>query len=254
MSRVATAKSSISPRKRTLVQRCSVALGEADDVCLVLHNDRHHFNIHQADKIAQGLLMACLRSSNHFFPMPWEDGIVMAIFQAGEKGPHDFVDETWYEDDGIVPTYRFHSSGWMYMASDEDPNHSANVIWIQTLQDGEIEFTARNHTYQLRPSQAVSLCNSLSKFANSLEYREWRVWDKLVRWHETPGITNAVSAVSKEKLNNYVRNYREVPWPDLSNLEYWQRLGCDIGTIEYINSPKHAEVLRSLRGLSKDAS
>ncbi|WP_216824358.1 hypothetical protein, partial [Klebsiella pneumoniae] len=66
MSRAAKAKSAILPRKRTLVERCSVTPGEADDVCIAFNNDTYRFAIYQADKIAQGLLMACLRSSNPF--------------------------------------------------------------------------------------------------------------------------------------------------------------------------------------------
>jgi hypothetical protein len=85
----------------------------------------------QVDAIAQGLLMALLRTGLDMTQMPWVGGVEKVTRDEGTRRPLMFSDDTWY---GANPTFAFFGVCWLYEGAGEDPDYPANAMCIQGLR------------------------------------------------------------------------------------------------------------------------
>lgn len=151
---------------------CTIAMSLGASQCQV--------SARQADAIAQGLLMAVMRTGMEISSMPWIFGRVLNVSSYNDdRVALSFSDDTIHGDGA---TFRFFGVCWTYEGKGEDPDYPANALCIRTLHDGGILFGKGNHDYLLTAEQAHQLCHSLSNCAYSLETRSWKIWDKLIEW------------------------------------------------------------------------
>lgn len=168
-----------------------------DDSSVMMRFDGSDYPLsaRQADAIAQGLLMALLRTGLEMTQTPWAGGLEKVTRDDGAHRPLMFSDDTWY---GVNPTFAFVGVCWLYEGTGEDPDYPKNAMCIQGLHDGAILFNKGNETRLLTFEQAHELCVSLSDSANSLEQRRWRIWDRLIEWRK-PGERSTSEPTAKER-------------------------------------------------------
>ena len=158
----------------------------------------------QADAIAQGLLMALLRTGLDMAQMPWVGGLEKVTRDEGTRRPLMFSDDTWY---GANPTFAFFGVCWLYEGTGEDPDYPANALCIQGLHDGAILFNKGHETYLLAFEQAYELCVCLSDSAYSLGLRRWRIWDRLIEWRTPSGKSPDWPTAKERALFKLIEGY-----------------------------------------------
>ncbi|MCH5520395.1 hypothetical protein [Pseudomonas syringae] len=189
------------------------AAATTEDGCKVamsLGDSRYQLSARQADAIAQGLLMAVMRTGLCIARMPWGGGGLMGVeHYDGQRCALRFSDDTFH---GEGSSFRFFGVCWTYEGEGEDPSYPANALCIRTMHDGGILFGKGNVDYLLTAEQAFRLYQDLTGCAYSLESRSWRIWDMLIEWHvEKNDELNARTASEKElfeHLTNYALSFR----------------------------------------------
>lgn len=90
----------------------------------------YHLSPTQADLLAQGFLMAALRTGLGRFDMPWRNGHIHHVSAIPKKtsrmGIRDVTLYTPNED------HKFFATGWIYERDGEDLNYPANVVFLKT--------------------------------------------------------------------------------------------------------------------------
>ncbi|WP_350647065.1 hypothetical protein [Pseudomonas sp. HY13-MNA-CIBAN-0226] len=166
-----------------LDDRLSVKTEDGREVVLVIGSDEHRLSAVQADILAQGFLMASLRTKVDCFNVPWEKGEIHEFVPEPGKRKRQGVrveDSTWY---GENQTYSFVAVGWIYEKEGEDPSYPANVVFIRTTLEGDVGFKKGDDEYLFSSHQAITLCQDLSDAAYSLRQRRWMIWDNRIDWH-----------------------------------------------------------------------
>lgn len=164
------------------------------------------FDAAQADVLAQGLLMALLRTDLKGLYDPWHLGKLSAVTrsEAGDSRA-GFADLSWYGDN---PTYKFVGAGWLYMGDDEDPDYPENCVYLTTKHDNGIVFKKGDSEHLLDAWQAGKLLDDLLAAASSLGERKWRIWDCTIDWSQAVGAQGGKDAQrAKSELAGYLRSY-----------------------------------------------
>jgi hypothetical protein len=161
------------------------AFRDGDQVVLKIDEYAFHLSPKQADLLAQGFLMAALRTRLRRFDMPWRNGQIHNVsampkktFQRGVAMGMGFHDTTLPESN------KFFATGWLYEGTGEDLDYPANVVFLKTRRDGVVEFTKGNDEFLLSPKQAARLCLDLTDSSSSLGTRVWGIWDKRIEWSD----------------------------------------------------------------------
>jgi hypothetical protein len=123
-----------------------------------------HLSPTQADLLAQGFLMAALRTGHGHFDMPWRTeplhGLSAILNKTSRMGIRDVTLYTPEAD------HSFFATGWIYEGTGEDLNYPANVVFFKSRLDGVIEFMKGNDEFLLSPKQAAQLCLALAGSAS----------------------------------------------------------------------------------------
>ncbi|MCS4285758.1 hypothetical protein M2396_004062 [Pseudomonas sp. BIGb0278] len=175
------------------------------DVVMCLGDSRYPLSARQADAIAQGLLMAVMRTGLCIARMPWDGGGLMKVERYnGERSALRFADDTIH---GEGASFRFFGVCWTYEGEGEDPSYPANALCIRTMHDGGVLFGKGDRDYLLTAEQAFRLCQDLTGCAYSLKSRSWSIWDVLIEW-VARGDDEAVLQTAKEKeLFEHLKNF-----------------------------------------------
>lgn len=192
------------------VTQVSATTQDGFTVAMVLGGSLYELTARQADAIAQGLLMAVMRTGLCIARMPWDGGGLMRVERYdGERSALRFSDDTFH---GEGASFRFFGVCWTYEGEGGDPSYPANALCIRTMHDGGILFGKGNVDYLLAAEQAFRLYQDLTGCAYSLESRSWRVWDMLIEWRvEKNDELNGRTAREKElleHLKNYALSFR----------------------------------------------
>jgi len=177
---------------------------DGSSVVMRLGETNYSLSARQADAIAQGLLMALLRTGLDIDQMPWTGGLEKVTRYEGIRSPLIFSDDTWY---GANPIFAFFGVCWLYEGIGEDPDYPANALCIQGLHDGAILFNKGNETFLLTFEQAFDVCVSLSDSAYSLEQRGWRIWDRLIEWRKPVGQPTGEPTEEERALFKHLEGY-----------------------------------------------
>jgi hypothetical protein len=143
-----------------------------------------HLSPLQADLLAQGFLMAALRTGLGHFDMPWRNGQIHNVSSIPTKNSRmgmGINDVTLYIPEA---NHRFFATGWLYEGTGEDLDYPANVVFFKTRLDGVVEFVKGNDEFLLSPKQAARLCLDLTDSSSSLGTRVWGIWDKRIEWSD----------------------------------------------------------------------
>lgn len=145
-----------------------------------------HLSPTQADLMAQGFLMAALRTGLGRFDMPWRNGQIHNVsaipkktFRKGMGRGMGFHDATLYIPEA---DNKFSASGWLYEGTGEDLDYPANVVFLKTRLDGVVGFKKGNDEFLLSPKHVAQLCLELADSSSSLVTRVWSIWDKRIEW------------------------------------------------------------------------
>jgi hypothetical protein len=160
------------------------AFRERDQVTLQIDEYVFHLSPLQADLLAQGFLMAALRTGLGHFDMPWRNGQIHNVSSIPTKNSRigmGINDVTLYIPEA---NHRFFATGWLYEGTGEDLDYPANVVFFKTRLDGVVEFVKGNDEFLLSPKQAARLCLDLTDSSSSLGTRVWGIWDKRIEWSD----------------------------------------------------------------------
>ncbi|WP_236168466.1 hypothetical protein [Pseudomonas atacamensis] len=171
-----------------------------------------HLSPIQADLLAQGFLMAALRTRLRRFDMPWRNGQIHNVsakpkktFQRGVAMGMGFHDTTLPESDN------FFATGWLYEGAGEDLDYPANVVFLKTRRDGVVEFTKGKDEFLLSPKHAVQLCLELADSSSSLATRVWSIWDRSIEWSTGHATSDKASFdLANSALFDYLKSYSSI--------------------------------------------
>jgi len=187
------------------VSHASASTDDGSSVVMTLGGSQYQLKPRQADTIAQGLLMAVLRTDLEIASTPWDRARVMNVSSCADEGRAlQFWDDTSY---GADATFRFFGACWTYEGDGEDPDYPANALCIRTFHYGGILFGKGNVDYLLTADQAYQLCHSLSSCAYLLETRSWKIWDKVIVWRAHSSVDAADQTQDNGDLLNYLKSY-----------------------------------------------
>lgn len=189
------------------------AFRDGDQVMLKIDEYAFHLSPTQADLLAQGFLMAALRTGLRRFDMPWRNGQIHNVSaipkETFRKGMGmRFLDSTLY-----IPKAenKFFASGWLYEGTGEDLDYPANVVFLKTRRDGVVGFKKGNDEFLLSPKHVVQLCLELADSSSSLVTRVWSIWDRRIEWstgHATSDI--ASFDLANKALFDYLKSYKPI--------------------------------------------
>lgn len=169
---------------------------------------RYQLSARQADAIAQGLLMAVMRTSLEIQKMPWDGGRLSKVSSSDrERLPLRFSDETIH---GEGASFRFFGTCWTYEGEGADPDYPANALCIRTMHDGGILLGKGNVDHLLTAEQAHQLFEDLTSCAYSLETKSWRIWDKVIEWRTGSALDIGGRKLEEDALSDHLRSYRRV--------------------------------------------
>lgn len=170
-----------------------------------------HLSQTKADLLAQGFLMAALRTGLGRFDMPWRNGQihnVSAIPKKTSRTGMRFTDATLYIQEA---DYKFFATGWLYEGTGEDLDYPANVVFLKTRLDGVIGFKKGNDEFLLNPKHVAQLCLELADSANSLGTRVWSIWDKRIEWSaENATSDKGAFDLANKALFDYLKSYKPI--------------------------------------------
>lgn len=187
------------------------AFRDGDQVMLKIDEYAFHLSPTQADLLAQGFLMAALRTGLERFDMPWRNGKihnVSAIPKKTSRTGMRFTDATLYIPEA---DYKFFATGWLYEGTGEDLDYPANVAFLKTRLDDVIGFKKGNDEFLLNPKHVAQLCLELADSANLLGTRVWRIFDKRIEWlTEESSSDQTFSDQMKKALFDYLKSYKPI--------------------------------------------
>ncbi|MFP0199019.1 MULTISPECIES: hypothetical protein [Pseudomonas] len=186
------------------------AFRDGDEVVLKVDEYTYHLSPAKADLLAQGFLMAALRTRLRRFDMPWRNGQIHNVsampkkaFQRGVAMGMGFHDITLPESEKFIAT------GWLYEGTGEDLDYPANVVFLKTRRDGVVEFSKGNDEFLLSPKQAVQLCLELADSSSSLVTRVWSIWDRHIEWSTGRAASDKASFdLANKALFEYLKSYK----------------------------------------------
>lgn len=168
-----------------------------------------HLSPTQADLLAQGFLMAALRTGLGRFDMSWRNGQihnVSAIPKKTSRTGMRFTDATLYIPEA---DYKFFATGWLYEGTGEDLDYPANVVFLKTGLDGVTGFKKGYDEFLLSPNHVAQLCLELADSSSSLVTRVWSIWDKRIEWSAGGAASDqAVSVQAQRILFDYMKSYK----------------------------------------------
>jgi hypothetical protein len=200
-------------RGRTAYEISSLvgAFRDGDQVMLKIDECVFHLSQTKADLLAQGFLMAALRTGLGRFDMPWRNGQihnVSAIPKKTSRTGMRFTDATLYIQEA---DYKFFATGWLYEGTGEDLDYPANVVFLKTRLDGVIGFKKGNDEFLLNPKHVAQLCLELADSANSLGTRVWSIWDKRIEWSaENATSDKGAFDLANKALFDYLKSYKPI--------------------------------------------
>lgn len=188
------------------------AFRDGDQVVLKIDEYAFHLSPIQADLLAQGFLMAALRTRLRRFDMPWRNGQIHNVsampkktFQRGVAMGMGFHDATLPESD------KFFATGWLYEGTGDDLDYPANVVFLKTRRDGVVEFQKGKDEFLLRPKHAVQLCLELADSSSSLATRVWSIWDRIIEWSTGHATSDKASFdLANSALFDYLKSYSSI--------------------------------------------
>jgi hypothetical protein len=184
---------------------------DGDQVVLKIDEYAYHLSPAKADLLAQGFLMAALRTGLRRFDMPWRNGQihnVSAIPKETFRKGMGFNDATLY-----IPKAenKFFASGWLYEGVGEDLDFPANVVFLKTRRDGVVGFKKGNDEFLLSPKHAVQLCLELADSSSSLVTRVWSIWDRSIEWSTVHAASDKASFdLANKALFDYLKSYKPI--------------------------------------------
>jgi len=191
------------------------ACRDGDQVVLKIDEYVYHLSPAKADLLAQGFLMAALRTRLRRFDMPWRNGQIHNVsampkktFQRGVAMGEGFHDSTLYIPEA---DYKFFATGWLYEGTGEDLDYPANVVFLKTRRDGVVEFSKGNDEFLLSPKHAVQLSLELADSSSSLVTRVWSIWDRSIEWSTGRAESDKASFDRANKaLFAYLKSYKPI--------------------------------------------
>lgn len=188
---------------------------DGDQVVLKIDEYAFHLSPTQADILAQGFLMAALRTRLRRFDMPWRNGHIHNVsampektFRKGGAKGMGFHDSTLYIPEA---DYKFFATGWLYEGTGEDLDYPANVVFLKTRLDGVIEFKKSNDEFLLSSKHVAQLCLELADSANSLGTRVWSIWDRSIEWSSGYATSDKASFdLANKALFDYLKSYKPI--------------------------------------------
>ena len=191
------------------------AFRDGDQVVLKIDEYAYHLSPAKADLLAQGFLMAALRTRLRRFDMPWRNGQIhnvsampQKIFHKGVASGMGFRDTTLY-----IPKAenKFFASGWLYEGVGEDLDFPANVVFLKTRRDGVVGFKKANDEFLLSPKHVVQLCLELADSSSSLVTRVWSIWDRRIEWSTGDATSDKASFdLANKALFDYLKSYKPI--------------------------------------------
>jgi hypothetical protein len=187
------------------------AFRDGDQVMLKIDEYAFHLSTTQADLLAQGFLMAALRTGLGSFDMPWRNGQihnVSAIAKKTSRTGMRFTDATLYIPEA---DYKFFATGWLYEGTGEDLDYPVNVVFLKTRLDGVIGFKKGNDEFLLNPKHVAQLCLELADSSGSLVRRVWSIWDKRIEWSAGNATSDkAAFDLANKALFDYLKSYKPI--------------------------------------------
>lgn len=191
------------------------AFRDGDQVVLKIDEYAYHLSPAKADLLAQGFLMAALRTGLRRFDMPWRNGQIHNVSAMPKKTFHKgvakgmgFHDTTLYIPEA---DYKFFATGWLYEGVGEDLDFPANVVFLKTGRDGVVGFKKGNDEFLLSPKHAVQLCLELADSSSSLATRVWSIWDRRIEWGTGCAASDKASFDLENKaLFDYLKSYKPI--------------------------------------------
>lgn len=189
------------------------AFRDGDQVVLKIDEYAYHLSPAKADLLAQGFLMAALRTRLRRFDMPWRNGQIHNVsampkktFQKGVAMGMGFHETTLPESDN-----KFYASGWLYEGVGEDLDYPANVVFLKTRRDGVVGFEKGNDEFLLSSKHAVQLCLELADSSSSLVTRVWSIWDRRIEWSTGHATSDKASFdLANKALFDYLKSYKPI--------------------------------------------
>ena len=187
------------------------AFRDGDQIMLKIDEYAFHLSPTQADLLAQGFLMAALRTGLGRFNMPWRNGQihnVSAIPKKTSRTGMRFTDATLYIPEA---DNKFSSTGWLYEGTGEDLDYPANVVFLKTRLDGVVGFKKGNDEFLLSPKHVAQLCLELADSSSSLVTRVWSIWDRSIEW-STGRVTSDKASfdLANKALFDYLKSYKPI--------------------------------------------
>lgn len=189
------------------------ALRDGDQVMLKIDEYGFHLSPIQADLLAQGFLMAALRTGLGRFDMPWRNGQIHNVSAIPKKTfPKEmgmgFHDATLYIPEA---DNKFSATGWLYEGTGEDLDYPANAVFLKTSLDGVVGFKMGKDEFLLSPKHAAQLCLELADSSNSLVTRVWSIWDRSIEWSTGHATSDKASFDLADKaLFDYLKSYKPI--------------------------------------------
>lgn len=188
------------------------AFRDGDQVVLRIDEYAYHLSPTQADLLAQGFLMAALRTGLGRFDMPWLNGQIHNVsaipkktFQRRVAMGMGFHDATLPESD------KFFATGWLYEGTGEDLDYPANMVFLKTRRDGVVGFKKGKDEFLLSPRHVAQLCLELADSANSLDTRVWSIWDRRIEWSTGHATSDRASFdLANSALFDYLKSYKHI--------------------------------------------
>ncbi len=186
------------------------ALRDGDQVMLKIDECVFLLSPIQADLLAQGFLMAALRTGSlGCFDMPWRNGQIHNVSATPKKTSRmGFNDATLYIPEA---NHRFFATGWLYEGTGEDLDYPANVVFLKTGLDGLVAFKKGYDEFLLNPKQVAQLCLELADSSSSLVTRVWSIWYKRIEWSAGNATSDkAAFDLANKALFDYLKSYKAI--------------------------------------------
>ncbi|MBH8612881.1 hypothetical protein I4N56_019585 [Pseudomonas mohnii] len=191
------------------------AFRDGDQVVLKIDEYAYHLSPAKADLLAQGFLMAALRTGLRRFDMPWRNGQIHNVsampkktFHKGVASGMGFRETTLYIPEA---DYKFFASGWLYEGVGEDLDFPANVVFLKTRRDGVVGFKKGNDEFLLSPKHVVQLCLELADSSSSLVTRVWSIWDRRIEWSTGDATSDKASFdLANKALFDCLKSYKPI--------------------------------------------
>lgn len=187
------------------------AFRDGDQVVLKIDEYAYHLSPTQADLLAQGFLMAALRTGLGRFDMPWRNGHIHHVSAIPKKTSRKGMGI--YDDTLYIPEadYKFFATGWLYEGTGEDLDYPANVIFLKTGRDGVVGFKKGKDEFLLSPKHVAQLCLELADSANSLGTRVWSIWNRSIEWSTGHATSDKASFdLASSALFDYLKSYKPI--------------------------------------------